>query len=175
MIQFDSITLREDRRWAFAWTDTGAAYYRIVLNGVEVDRIETNAYVYDGYSPYPPALEVMEEDEIATSEKNSPYFTMQWHDVTNVSNYVISEQIGAAWKQQTVLIDSPSIWVYTVQTPKLNDETLYTFKLESADSIGQRSDPQIYQIFVVRPPDPPNGAIAVDYDEDSQSIVISEV
>src|SRR5688500_6165334 len=98
MIQFTTIRKNADGTWTFDWTSTGADEYRIIYQGVEIDVAITNSYSCDlhGFTNEPPAIEVVEDDELALSEENTPYIIFQWYPNRNAHHYEVQKYNGSS-------------------------------------------------------------------------------
>lgn len=176
MIQFTNIFLREDKLWQFEWTDTGAEYYRAILQGEQINTapIETNEFVYPypGWEQFPPPLEIVEEEEESLSEQNLPFLVMQWYKEDGTAYYEVQEDVGGVWTTRAIIMEE-DIWVYTQQTPPLADETTHNYRIRAVDIYEERSTDLLFRKFVVKPPTLSPLALSITYSE--PNIVIDEV
>lgn len=177
MIQFTSITLRADLKWVFDWTPTSATFYRVILYGMELDRLDTPPYLFSlaGWEDFPPPIEVVEEDEVSYTETYLPYLNVQWYaeDPDGVSMYVLRKLVGVEWIDRGFQMEDGFTWVYTIQSQLLEDETFHQFRLIAMDMLEQVSDPYLFQRYVITAPYFDPTTISVVYDD--PDIVIDEV
>lgn len=164
--------------WQFQWPSTGAAYYRIVLRGKQIETIidETNGlmtYVYDGvgFTTYPPPLEIMEEEVVAASELNRPFLTIQWYGMSSVAYYLLQEFVAPNWITRFEIAEINAA-VYSWTSPLLADESIHTYRVLAYNAINQESDPLEFDITpVVTPPDFNEDLYTVFYDGTAHEIV----
>lgn len=167
MIPIRTVKLREDRRWEFSWDATGASYYRIVLYGQEIERVTGAGYVHQapGWERFAPFIEVVEEEEQALSEQNLSFLIIQWYDNRDDSAYYeVSEYVDGEWVVKHIVQDDENVWVYTIQTPNLEDETLHQFKVIAYDIEGDASGEVKFDVFTVRLPVLDPTTIDMSYD-----------
>lgn len=167
-LPFTSITFDSDISWSFTWADTGATLYRVVLNGVFLDRVTTNSYIstIPGYETYPPPIEVVEDGSLALSEMHPPYIIIQWYGGTALAAFYDVREWNAVtseWDSRAQIIPTPLKTVYTIQSPRLDDETTYLYEVVAVDSIDQESTGVEYAIDVVCPPKFDETSVLLDY------------
>lgn len=181
MITIQSIAVTSAKQWQFTWTNTSAAYYRIVLNGVQIDEVQpdisgTTTYTSNqvGYEVYPPPLEIMEATEVAPSENNQPFLSMQWYGegVGVVDHYLVYEFVASQWIQRAYINEVGS-FIYTCTTPVLADEVAFTYKVVAVGIVQQQSTELDFTINVIRPPDSPEGTVVIGWNSGTTSVVVS--
>lgn len=155
--------------WFFEWSSTGAEYYRIVLQGREIDKVadipsSMQSYTYQGanFIAYPPPLEIVPSDAgMADSEINKPFLIIQWYGV-EASYYAIQELIDADWRDM-FRIEEIGAQVYSWSTPLLADQTTHNYRVLAYNSIEQASTPLEFDIDVVTPPEFVDTDFTIDY------------
>lgn len=180
MITVQSIALTSAKQWQFTWTNTSAAYYRIVLNGVQIDEVQpgtgSTQYLYskNGYEVYPPPLEIMEATEVAPSENNQPFLVMQWYGEgpENVDHYIVYELLSSQWVQRS-FVNETGEFIYSCTTPILADETTFQYKVVAVGDIQQESTELDFVINVIRPPISPEGSFVVGWNTATNTVVVS--
>lgn len=163
-----NITRNSDGTWTFAWTSTGATYYRIVLFGLQLDTTSNAFYTVSdpsallSYRTFPPPIEVVPTTTKALSELYQPYLLMQWYGDPNATLYLVQYNNGATW-QTIAQISNAGQWVLQFQTAVLFDETEYDYRVIAVDALGDQSTPRPYTINVVTPPTPPDAIVTLTY------------
>lgn len=172
MISFTSIT-RQNSGWLFTWQPTGANYYRVVLQGEEIGQTIASSYSFSRpeWAGYPPPLEVVEEDELALSEKYSPFRILQWYRSQGAILYPIEEEVDAGWEARSSVHQTVD-WVYTFKTPRLRDQVFYTFRVRALDDIQQYSGALIFDDLIVTTPDFDETLHGVGWDKPNLSLVV---
>lgn len=158
-LPFTSITKRDDGVWVFTWDDTGADYYRVVYRGHFITKVgavgnPSTTYIHEmpGSSPYPPHIEVVEKGKKALTEQNVPFLRIQWIRVHDAVAYRIDKWNGAAWAKDQTVAQNDNAFVYSIDTPILDDVTEYQYRVRAMDLLEQFSTALEFTIFVVRPP-----------------------
>lgn len=174
--------LGNNQGWQFQWPATGAAYYRVILRGKQLDLVTATdtgmqTYVYDGvgFLDYPPPLEIVEETTQAASEINKPFLTIQWYGSTAATYYEVEEYVSSAWvvRFETAEVGAT---VYTWTSPLLVDGTTHLYRVTAYNSIEQGSTPLEFDISpVVTPPDFVETLYNVDYDEGTNEIIVEVI
>lgn len=174
MIPFTSIQRDSQDQWVFTWASTGAAYYRVILHGVQVDRVTDPTYTYgfDDYDEYPPPLEVVEEDDLALSEQHVPFLVMQWYRV-DCAQYMIEEWDDPDWVERYYVAETGAA-VYTLATPALPDGTFGVYRVIPMGTLEDEGEELEYNITVVCPPPDPTPELLFAYDGGSGDLTISE-
>lgn len=172
MITFTSISKAAGGVWRYTWASTGASIYRVVLNGEVIE--ETTNLFYEHAIPsrngMPPPIEVMPDNQAAVSEQNRPYMVIQWYPVPCAFYDVDIKKANGDWERLTTVAET-GLWVYTVVSALLDDETIYQFRLSAVDENKQRSGYLNFSMAVVRCPDSYLGNLA--YDNGTQIVSIS--
>lgn len=170
-LTFTSITQQLDQTWIFKWTATNATKYRIVLYGSELATITDTTYVpkIQGYSSFPPPIEVMENDDLALSEQFPPYLIIQWYGEP-CDYYIVEELVGTTWNVKKTINEIGSS-VYSITTPILVDGSNHIYGIQAVSN-GLVSSVQRFMINVIASPiiDP---AIEIGYDPVVQNITIT--
>lgn len=158
--------------WVFSWTSTGAAWYRIILGGREIDSVTSPTYTFNlpitGEDP--PPIEVVAERDLAVSEFNLPYIILQWYAVTTASTYRLYELSGDSWVLKDTFANNQQ-FLYTFTTTNLADETTARFRLVAVNEFGVESTPLGFSYKVVRPPNPVS--LNFDYNSADGKITVS--
>jgi hypothetical protein len=172
-LQFTSITVNSDRTWTFAWADTGADSYRVVLYGVELAVVTDTTYTWDreGFTNFPPPVEVVEEGDVAESEVYQPYLLIQWYKEPFAASYSVQEFQTSQWNQINTAVDTGE-WVYSYQTRTLEDGTQEKLRVLALDELDNVSAARGFTKDVLANPKPPDGDISITYS--ASNIVIAE-
>lgn len=172
MIPLQTIVLNLDGSWTFAWPDEGAAFYRIVLAGQELDR--TTELTWTGQdrsdSNYPPPVEIAYEEQQTLSEQFKPYLLLQWYRV-ECTEYRIQRFDNPNWVTINTIQQNGN-WVYSHLALSLEDGTTYEYRVVAVDEVGDESTPRGYRRKVVCPPPPPDGDVLVGYNAGTSSITV---
>lgn len=154
MIQFTSIVRNGDGSWQFTWTPTLADEYRIIHNGVEIDTTQDPTYKASivGFDTEPPALEVVEDLELAPSEENKPFIVLQWWPVRIANHYEVQRYTGGQWRRHKIVQENPNIAVYTLKSKIHADNEICQYRVLSHDTIEQVSDELPFTALIVTPP-----------------------
>jgi hypothetical protein len=172
-----SVEKNEQQQWVFTWSDSGAASYRLVLNGNLIDTTEDLEYTFalPGYDSYPPPLEVVDDGDLAMSEKNRPFLVMQWYRSEGATYYEVQENVSGTWTRRAVITDLGALqWVYTMRTPTLDDQTDYSFRVVAIGTVGDSDGDLNFNATIVRPPTLAEDSIEVGYDDSTGSVTITE-
>lgn len=164
-----------DQSWTFSWTDTGASFYQIVLSGKEIAVVVGLTWTYQsiGFQSYPPPIEIAQENQLALSEAYKPYVLIQWYR-EDCSYYKVQKNTADGWITVSTLQESGS-WVYSYVSQTLEDETTHEFRVIAVDETAGESEPRLYRISMVRPPDSPDGKIDVTYGSGITSLTVAAV
>lgn len=156
-ITFSSIRQLVTGEWVFAWVDTGADFYRIILHGHEIANTNLNTYTFNlpisNNSNLPPPIEVVAERNLAVSELNLPYMILQWYGSIGAVSYRIYELQGVSWVLKETFANQPQ-FLYTFVTSLLSDEEAHKFRIVAVNEAGMESTPLAFSYKVVRPPLP---------------------
>lgn len=145
--------------WLFQWPSTGDIYYRIVLQGEQIDSVlddgtgmQSYTFTGAGFITYPPPLEIVPGSAgQSPSEINKPFLLIQWYGESDATTYQVQENIGGDWFTW-FQITEVGAQVYSWQAPLLDDLTLHNYRVIAFNSIGQEGTPVSFNIFVVTPP-----------------------
>lgn len=175
-IPITSVVQNSNQSWTFTWANSGQAYSRVVLWGIQLLKTTNFTYTWSGfeYTTYPPPLEIAYEDQQVLSEQFLPYLVMQWYGEQTAATYVVQENLAGTWTTIQTLLETGQ-WIYTFITPILTDETTYSYRVIALDDVGDESVPRGYNIYVVCPPLPTDGKVMVSYNQGTTSIVVSAV
>jgi hypothetical protein len=173
-LQFTSITPTSDRTWTFAWADTGADSYRLVLYGIELAVTSELTYEFDGigFTLYPPPIELVEGGDSAESESFRPYMLIQWYQEDYADSYTVEEYDGANWNPVKG-IDEAGEWVYSYTTQTLEDDSEERLRVTASDILGNPGPSKGYTDKVLCNPATPDGTTTVSYS--AGNIVVDEV
>ena len=165
-IAITSITVNRLGNWTFSWVFLPLTTYRVVLYGTQLATSNVATYIYTGndYPNFPPPIEVTIAPDLALSEQFSPLMYIQFYGEPAVDHYDIEQSLdgGSTWNLIDTFQELGS-WIYTYIASVQVDETIYNYRVTAVDSIGNGSEPQYYQRYVVTPPVPPDGGVVVGY------------
>jgi hypothetical protein len=145
--------------WQFQWPSTGDVYYRIVLQGEQIDSVLDNGtglqtYVFRGigFINYPPPLEIVPGSAgQAPSEINRPFLLIQWYGESDAAYYQVQERVGGNWQLWFQTAETGA-QVYSWQSSLLTDLSAHNYQVLAYNSIGQAGTPVPFNILVVTPP-----------------------
>lgn len=171
-IAITSVTQKADKSWVFTWDDAGAAYYRVVLWGVQLEQTAATDYTWHGqeYKEFPPPVEIAYEGQKVLSEQFLPYLVVQWYREDGVRSYEVQKKVGTSWVKVKAVEESGE-WVYTYRSVILEDRHLYEYRVVTVDVYGNQSEPQEYRRFVVTPPVPVDDRVKVNYSDGNVMVV----
>lgn len=172
LIPITNIVLNADGTWTFTWANVGAAFYRVVLWGIQIARLNGTTYTWTGreYSTYPPPLEIAFQDQKVISETYLPYLIIQWYGDPSAQGYLVQQKSGNNWTTISTPQEVGS-WVYTYQTVILKDENTYVYRVIALDQYGNQSTPRQYIRYVVCPPALAETSFKVQYNNPNVQIV----
>lgn len=163
--------LQASGSWLVTWQNVGAAFYRVVLFGLELAKVTGTSWVYSGnYASFPPPLEITSGNALALSEQFPPYVIIQWYG-QDTDFYQVSQYIASAWVPQQVFREV-GLWIYTYVSGSQPDEITQQWQVSALDSLGNPSTPLSFSQYVVTPPASPDGAVSIGYN--SGNLVIAQ-
>ena len=165
-IPITSITVNRQGNWTFNWSFVPLTTYRVVLYGTQLITGIFASYTFtgQGYSSFPPPIEVTIAPDLALSELFTPLMYIQFYGDPAVDHYDIQQSFdgGATW----ITIDSfqeSGQWIYSYLTGIQTDEQTFIYQVVAVDTIGNTSTPRMYVRYCVTPPAPPDGNVVVGY------------
>ncbi len=164
-ILFQSIVQEADGSWTFVWSNDGSAFWRIVLWGIELDRVTSPTYNWSGleYHDFSPPLEIAKQASLVLSEQFQPYLIVQWYGILAAQSYLIQQTFDNISWSTIETFQEVGQWVYSYQTVTLTDEFTYTYRVIAVDQYGNLSSPEQYIKYVTCPPTPPDAKIQISY------------
>lgn len=164
MVQFTAITESEGS-WTYEWA-SGLGEVRVVLWGEELATTTENSYTYTSEmynSPtLAPPVEVVLAGELAQSEHNRCYLSLQWYRNgfvlvgSEIHHYEVEYYNGTTWVSRGSVVDNPDTHIIVFNTPVLPDMVEALWRVTAVSVTDRESDvPLEFSYMVVRPPTPP--------------------